>query len=76
MVSDVIIWKPTYDKSKRGRPRRTYVDQLVDDKLCDVNEIKKRWKIEMVEGRLSENAEQARHGKVRYIYKYIKFKWY
>ena len=40
-ASDVIIWQRTHGKRKRGRPRRTYVDQLEDDKLCDVNEIKK-----------------------------------
>ena len=41
LASDVIIWQPTHCKRKIGRPRRTYVDQLVDDILCDVNEIKK-----------------------------------
>ena len=41
LASDVIIWQPIHGKRKRGRPRRTYVDQLVDDTLCDVNEIKK-----------------------------------
>ena len=41
LASDVIIWQPTHGKRKRGQPRRTYVDQLVDDTLCDVNEIKK-----------------------------------
>ena len=41
LASDIIIWQPTHSKRKRGRPHRTYVDQLVDDTLCDVNEIKK-----------------------------------
>ena len=41
LALDVIIWQPTHGKRKRGRPRWTYVDQLVDDTLCDVNEIKK-----------------------------------
>ena len=41
LASDVIIWQPTHGKRKRGRPRMTYVDQLVDDTLCDVIKIKK-----------------------------------
>ena len=41
LTSNVIIWLPTLGKRKRGRPYMTYVDQLVDDTLCDVNEIKK-----------------------------------
>ena len=41
LASDVIMWQPTHSKRKIGRPLRTYVDQLVDDTLCDVNEIKK-----------------------------------
>ena len=41
LASDVIIWQPTHGKIKRGRPRRTYVEQLVDDTHYDVNEIKK-----------------------------------
>ena len=58
LASDVIIWQPTHGKRKRGRPRRTYVYQLMDDTLCDVNDITKAmedrdgWrKIEMVGGR-------------------------
>ena len=41
LAADVIIWQPIHGKRKRGRPRMAYVDQLVDDTLCDVNEIKK-----------------------------------
>ena len=41
LASDVIIYHPTHGKRKRGRPRRKYVDQLMDDTLCDINEIKK-----------------------------------
>ena len=33
LASDVIIYQPTQGKRKIGRPRRTYVDQLVDDTL-------------------------------------------
>ena len=40
LASDIILWQPTHGERKRGRPRRTYVDQLMDDTLCNVNELK------------------------------------
>ena len=31
LASDIIIWQPIHGERKRGRPRRTYVDLLMDD---------------------------------------------
>ena len=28
LVSDVLIWTPTYGQAKAGRPTRTYIQQL------------------------------------------------
>ena len=35
LASNFIIRQPTRGKRKRGRPRRTYVDQMVDYTLYD-----------------------------------------
>ena len=34
LASDVLLWKPTHGKRSIGRPHRTYIDQLVDDSGC------------------------------------------
>ena len=34
IVSDVLLWTPTYGQSKAGRPARTYIQQLCDDMGC------------------------------------------
>ena len=31
LVSDVLLWTPTYGQAKAGRPARTYIQQLCDD---------------------------------------------
>ena len=35
IVSDVLLWTPTYGQSKAGRPARTYIQQLCEDTGCD-----------------------------------------
>ena len=31
LISDVLLWTPTYGRTKAGRPARTYIQQLCDD---------------------------------------------
>ena len=31
LISEVLIWTPTYDRSKTGRPARTYIQQPCED---------------------------------------------
>ena len=35
LISDVLLWNPTYDRAKAGRPARTYIQQLCED-TCPV----------------------------------------
>ena len=32
LISDVLLWTPTYGRAKAGRPARTYIHQLCEDK--------------------------------------------
>ena len=34
LISDVILWTPTYSRTKAGRPARTYIQQLCEDTGC------------------------------------------
>ena len=34
LIRDVLLWIPTYDRAKAGRPARTYIQQLRGDKGC------------------------------------------
>ena len=31
LISDVLLWNPTYGRAKAGRPARTYIQQLYED---------------------------------------------
>ena len=31
LISDVLLWNPTYGRAKAGRPARTYIQQLCED---------------------------------------------
>ena len=35
LVSDVLLWTPTYGQAKEGRPARTYIQQLCEDTGCN-----------------------------------------
>ena len=35
LISDVLLWTPTYDRAKAGRPARTYIQQLCEDTGCN-----------------------------------------
>ena len=34
LISDVLLWTPTYGRAKAGRPARTFIQQLCDDMGC------------------------------------------
>ena len=34
LISDVLLWTPTYGRAKAGRPSRTYIQQLCEDTGC------------------------------------------
>ena len=34
LIRDVLIWTPTHGRAKAGRPARTYIQQLCEDKGC------------------------------------------
>ena len=34
LISDVLLWTPTHDRAKAGRPARTYIQQLCEDMGC------------------------------------------
>ena len=34
LISDVLLWTPIYDRAKAGRPARTSIQQLCEDKGC------------------------------------------
>ena len=34
LISDVLLWAPTYGRAKAGRPARTYIQQLCEDTGC------------------------------------------
>ena len=39
LISDVLLWTPTYDRAKAGRPARTYIQQLCDDTKCNPEDL-------------------------------------
>ena len=46
LISDVLLWTPTYGRAKAGRPARTYIQQLCEDTGCsheDLLETMKDW---------------------------------
>ena len=50
IISDVLLWTPTYGRAKAGRPARTYIQQLCEDTGCSpedmteaINDWEKWW---------------------------------
>ena len=39
LISDVLLWTPTYCRAKAGRPARTYIQQLCDDTGCSAEDL-------------------------------------
>ena len=46
LVSDILLWTPTYGRAKAGRPARTYIQQLCEDTGCNPG-YREKWR-EMV----------------------------
>ena len=39
LLSDVVLWTPTYGPAKAGRPARTYIQQLCEDTGCNPEDL-------------------------------------
>ena len=39
LISDVLLWTPTYGRTKAGRPSRTYIQQLCEDTGCSPKDL-------------------------------------
>ena len=39
LISDVLLWTPTYGQAKSGRPARTYIQQLCEDTGCSSEDL-------------------------------------
>ena len=39
LVSDVLLWTPSYGQAKAGRPARTYIQQLCEDTGCNPEDL-------------------------------------
>ena len=39
LISDVLLWTPTYGRAKAGRPARTYIQQLSEDMGCSPEDL-------------------------------------
>ena len=39
LISDVLLWTPTYSRAKVGRPARTYIQQLCEDTGCSPEDL-------------------------------------
>ena len=50
LISDVLLWTPTYGRAKTGRPARTYIQQLCEDTGCNPEDLpeamnnRKKWR--------------------------------
>ena len=39
LISDILLWTPTYGRAKVGRPARTYIQQLCEDTGCSPEDL-------------------------------------
>ena len=39
IISDVLLWTPSYGRAKEGRPARTYIQQLCGDTGCSPEDL-------------------------------------
>ena len=51
LISDVLLWTPTYGRAKAGRPARTYIQQLYGDTGCSSEDLpeamndREKWRV-------------------------------
>ena len=41
LISDVLLWTPSHDRAKAGRPAQTYIQQLCEDMECSSEDLPK-----------------------------------
>ena len=41
LISDILLWTPTYSRAKAGRPAQTYIQQLCEDTGCSSEDLPK-----------------------------------
>ena len=39
LISDALLWTPSYGRAKAGRPSRTYIQQLYEDTGCNPEDL-------------------------------------
>ena len=39
LISDILLWTPTYGRAKAGRPARTYIQQQCEDTGCSPEDL-------------------------------------
>ena len=39
LISNVLLWQPRHGSNPIGRPRKTFISQLVDDTGCTIDEL-------------------------------------
>ena len=39
LISDVLLWTPTHNRAKAGRPARKYIQQLCEDTGCSLEDL-------------------------------------
>ena len=39
LISDLLLWTPTYGRAKAGRPAKTYIQQLCEDTGCSPEDL-------------------------------------
>ena len=73
LASDLLLCNPKHGKRSRGRPRKSYIDQLKEDTKLNIEELptamndRNEWKLRVMK------AEQARHGKYIFIYHFSEY---
>ena len=68
LAANILFWEPSYGKRSPCRPCKTYSDELVEDTLCRPNLLPSAMENRYEWRNICHLDEQARPGKVRYIY--------